>query len=173
MLSMKRLAVALALTLGTVAAKAAPMTTQIDLPITEGHWMVGGGGSWTGIGSDYSDLNVLPQAEYFLMDRLSVGGAVGLYFSKNGPGTSFEFRTLTFAPSASYYFYEDAGMAFYVNQQVRVNFFNNGSGIGGKTGAGVALFLNNSIAITPEIQVVYGDKQRGSLNLVAMLSAYL
>ena len=173
MISLKRIALTLSLIFVTGAAQAVPMTTDIDMPLTIGHWAISGGGYYNNIGQDYSSFALQPKAEYFIMDRLSVGGALGLYFSKRGEGTSFEFRQFTIAPSGTYYFWTDAGMALYVNQQVSLNFYNSGSGIGGKTAVGCAFFLNPSIAISPELQAVYADKERGAINIVAMISAYL
>lgn len=169
---MKQLLLAAALVFAGFSA--AHAQTTYELPLTTGHAQIGGGFSWTNVGSDGSSvLELNPRAEYFLMNNLSLGGAVDLVFAKPAGG-SLQEQYFTLAPSGTYYFWQDAGMATYINQRISLTFPNGGSAmIGGQTGLGIGFFLNKYVSIAPEINAVYMDKSRGSLNLMAMISAYL
>lgn len=79
--------------------------------------------------SDFQEIRVLPNVQYFFSDNISVGGSVGFVTSRNNLGQDAYTRnnTLIFSPEARYY----------VDLGENVHFYgaaNLGLGFGGSTG---------------------------------------
>lgn len=149
-----------------------------DLPLTAGHAEISGSASWSNLGgSSYTALSLQPGAEYFVMNNLSLGGSLSLTFAKYGSysddSSTFKFRELDVLPSGKFYFWQDAGMAAFVAQQLGWAFYQSGSDFTASTGLGISFFLNSKVAITPVLQANYGQDQTGSLNLLGRISVFL
>ena len=110
----------------TVTAQVNPPQTSADVQessVRQGNWIVGGGIGSTGynFSTDSYNLNVYPQAAYFVTDRVAVGAQVNLGLNAYDGGSSYNYGI---SPLIRYYFPEGASS--------RSRWFGQGTaGIGG------------------------------------------
>lgn len=132
--------------------------TGFELPITKGHWKLGGSFSFgtrylseNSEASRHSWFMLGPEIEYFIADRLSVGAASALYWFRDAHTRSIE-------PSLTYYFYTQEQWAAFVNARVAFldssfgDHTNNWSDTQFKEGVGVSWFFNEHVAFSPTLE---------------------
>lgn len=161
----------IALTLLTTAAPSFARAEGDDfqLPLTRGHILADGSANYRRYGPDSWMLWLQPKIEYFIVDRLSIGGGIYGGWSDSG-------RNIAIAPSATFYFAELGPWAFSLNQTV--SYSENSSSVwsdssrGGSTALGASYFFNPHVAIKPEIRVNYAENSLGSAELGTSLSIY-
>lgn len=107
---MKRLLLAAALSTAFFAASAQITSPQTSADVQEasikqGNWIIGGGIGSTGynFSTDAYNLNIYPQAAYFISDNVAVGAQVNLGLNAYDGGSSFNYGI---APLIRYYFPE-------------------------------------------------------------------
>ncbi|WKV10878.1 outer membrane beta-barrel protein [Marivirga harenae] len=80
---------------------------QAFAQLGSGSILIGGSAQFQNIeNADFQEIRLLPNAQYFLSDNLSVGGAVGFTTQRNNLGEDDYVRTnsISFSPEARYYF---------------------------------------------------------------------
>lgn len=135
-----------------VLAISAASIFQANAQTDKGDWIVGGNLNLS-TPSNSTYFSFSPQASYFVMDNLAIGGAVDYAFSKNGGTKNNQF---TIGPSARYYFNlkEDnikplvhAGFGFgsYATKTGSTKISTNVTSA--NIGGGLAYFINRSVAV--------------------------
>ncbi|MEK7356879.1 MAG: hypothetical protein AAB250_10545 [Bdellovibrionota bacterium] len=131
-------------------------TDPFELPISRGRWKVGGYVS-AFKDDDGNSLTFAPEAEYFLIDRLSLG------FEVNGTWTSYGFSRFDAGPAATFYFGTDDHWAYYARQTISYSKSNYNPELqtAGTTGLGATYFFNKYVGLSPEIRASYGKDRLG------------
>lgn len=116
----------------------------------KGTWLIGGNFNLN-TSDNTTSIGINPTAGYFVINNLAVGGTMMLEFEKFG-----ENKTTTFGigPLARYYFgarsvkpFVDGELNF-VSQKLKVaNVTNTENGINYFLGMGLAMFLNQNVAL--------------------------
>ena len=155
-------------TAGTAHADdAAATTSTFAVPVTRGHWKVGGSFSYSNYGSGQWNASLTPSAEYFFIDRLSFGAAV------SGSWASYGYTSTAISPSLTYYFLVQNQIGYYINQTA--NFTNsNYGGVGTTFGTSVGMnyFFTPSVAFGPSLLWSYGQNTTSSISLVGQFSIF-
>jgi outer membrane protein len=138
--------------------------------VNSGAWMLGGSVGFNSIKTDGDDnsetyLNISPNVGYYIMNNLAIGARINyLSYSYDGDSES----QFGFGPWARYYFinslFAQAGVDF---GSTGMDFFSILADEGSSTlnfGIGYSWFLNNSVAIEPQLQYsIYSGDEDGFL----------
>lgn len=115
-----------------------------------GNWLVGGNFALNTV-SNSTTIGLNPTAGYFIADNFAVGGTVMLEYDKFGENKS---TTFGIGPLARYYFGKTNAKPFlngeltFLSQKFKFpTGTNTENGINYFLGAGLALFLNENVAI--------------------------
>lgn len=135
-------------------------SSTIEPKVNRGDVMVGGS-----LGFSYSTYSKLtfelnPTVEYFVADRLSLGGTVGLMFSES-------YNSYLVGPSATYYFWKEDRLTANVGAEIRFGYFEYDNGAGrvtenattGRFRIGLNYFLTPEVSLGPVFTL---DKAFGS-----------
>ena len=118
----------------------------------KGDWLVGGRVDLN-TGENSTHIGFSPSAGFFVIDKLAVGGNVSLNYSKTGEN---KITSLGIGPFVRYYFTDAKarpllhGAFNYLSSKVKtpqVSTTNNG--VNFLIAAGLALFINDNVAIEP------------------------
>ncbi|WP_126971577.1 outer membrane beta-barrel protein [Gynurincola endophyticus] len=125
---------------------------SVNAQTDKGDWIVGGNLTLA-TPSNSTYFAVSPQASYFFLNNLAVGGAVDYTFSKAG---STKTNNFTIGPSVRYYFNlkEDhlkpllhAGVGFGTQSTKTGNTKYTSNVTSANLGGGLAYFLNKNVAV--------------------------
>ncbi len=168
----------------SVQSSSQPLTASSDLSrpanILKSNIEVGGSfalgyGSATGFG-----VTLNPAVEYFVMDKLSVGGTVNLY-------TSADYQTYGAGPSFTYYFMQKAQWAAFAGGSGLYNnnyasSYNAYSNLSVTAKVGLNYFVDASVAFGPSLSYTeysmrnsggYDPYQSSNISLLFHLSVFL
>ncbi|HEY0679715.1 MAG TPA: outer membrane beta-barrel protein [Chitinophagaceae bacterium] len=116
----------------------------------QGNWLVGGNFNLSTV-SNNTSIGLNPTAGYFVMNNLAVGGTVTLMYDKLGENSS---TTFGLGPMVRYYFgksnirpFVDGEMSFISEKFKYPGGTNTENGVGYFLGMGLALFLNENVAL--------------------------
>ena len=159
LLTMKKIIFLLALSLGTTSIFAQDLTTPQTSaavgtrPIQQGNWLVGGsiGSLGYSFEGENFNINLNPQAGYFISDGVAIGlsAGVGLQTVKGGDNI-WNYKLM---PFARYYFPEGASSTGRFFGQLEAGLSGAESGgvsdtsFGFGINAGYAHFISNSVAL--------------------------
>ena len=140
----------------------------VQKPLSEGTYEVGGSASYHHYGgnrfsgysgSGYSELKILPEFGYFVMDGLSIGGVTGYERNENG---SFAYRELSIGIRTAFYFHPTSKGSPFFNASYRYGHGKDNLGdYGLKTstrdlsvGFGYMFIIGNVIGLSTELDYV-------------------
>lgn len=125
----------------------------LPIMINKGNWEIGGEGNYfrSNEKSGLRSLVLSPRAEYFIMNRLSVGGRLN-YIDSNRAATEVQL-----GPGFTWYIMQISRSVVYIDQAI---LWVNPSGnqqtyFAGDTGLGIDFFLSPSVAFGPSIRGLY------------------
>ena len=159
---------ALFLFMAITGAAASPAVAQ-STATTTGNYMLGGTMSWQSVDNNYetesSDIwTISPRVMYFWIDNLAFGAELGFSGTWNGGvgGSSLQryFAVAEYVlPTGgkNFRFFGEVGGGFsrWTSDTVGFDLAINGWGLMG--GIGAYMFLNDHVAITPEITYIYDN----------------
>ena len=142
----------------------------------KGHYLIGGDLPFSAQLNNVSSVSLSPQFAYFIVDKFALGGLI--YLSTRGGYTSYAL-----GPLARYYF--ETGNAklkpfgqLFLGLGGNSNNYNSSSssGLTGNIAAGLAIFLNEHVALEPNFRVDFDSRtyvQSGTVSLNLGLQVYL
>ncbi len=149
---------------------------QLPIKINQGNWEIGGEGNYfrSNESGGLRLLTLTPRAEYFIMNRFSVGGRIN-YIDSNRASTEVQV-----GPGFSWYIMQIGRSVLLIDQAI---LWVNPSGseqtyFAGDTGLGIDFFLSPSVAVGPSIRGLYyfgGDSSvpEGGVGFRIGLSVFL
>lgn len=145
--------------------------------VERGHFKIAGGADFSG-NRDVKSVRVFPEVDFFALDRLSIGLAVGYGgFYDNGDLRSFRNTDRSVSPRIGYYFYTSDDIAFSVHQEFMFrSVSNDGQEYWSRplvSSLALDWFINPSVALTPSIGFEYGDGASTMFTSRLQLSVYL
>ena len=137
----------------------------VELPIVQGHIQTGGSFHYYRTDDSNSDLYVAPMAEFFLLDRISIGASAGLDWNKtsNNGQTATAFRH-TISPEITWYFLDLNPLELYAHQSVNFGVASTARAnraTSWTTALGVSIFFAKNVAFAPQIEWHYGNQIKG------------
>ncbi len=166
-------------------------TTQADAHVQKKTWILQGNVSFSSSSGDlYGDdsrteINLAPTVHYSIMDKFAVGGVMNVGSTRQGDVSS---SSLAIGPSARYFFGGDkekhmGSINPYVGGAIllRSESFDDGnpntneesqSGSTIQLAGGLAFYLSNTVALTPELSINL-DSMEGESGTTIMLGVGL
>jgi hypothetical protein len=138
--------------------------------IQKGNVQVGGSlgfSHYNSGGTSASSYYFDPQAEYFVMDRLSVGGSISFM----GQSGNYSYTSYGLGPSLSYYFYESGPMAAYVAQAIEFNKISDQTEtfVRGRSSLGIKYFIVPQVAFGIDLSTRYDLGSRSNMSSLTIL----
>jgi hypothetical protein len=120
----------------------------------QGDWLVGGRIDFNS-GENTTNVSITPQAGYFVINNLAVGGSIAFNYSKIG---SNKVTTFGIGPFARYYFTTSNvrplihGELNFLNRKIKTSTTDdNDTGLNIFLGGGVAIFVSDNVSLEPII----------------------
>jgi hypothetical protein len=142
----------------------------------KGHFLIGGDLPFSARLNNGSGVSLSPQFGYFIVDNFALGGLIGL---STGEG----YTSYALGPFARYYFetgkdkLKPFGQLFLGLGGDSNNYYSTSStGLTGNVAAGLAIFLNEHVALEPNFRVDFDSRtyvQSGTVSLNLGLQVYL
>lgn len=133
---------------------------QAYAQVGSGNILLGGSAQFQSIeNADFQEVRILPNAQYFISDNLSVGGALGFSTRRNNLGENDYVRTntLSIAPEARYYV--GLGENVHLYGAARIGFgFGGSTAIDGNDRTELSDRSNFNLGINPGILFTPGSK---------------
>lgn len=126
---------------------------QLPIMINKGNWEISGEGNYfrSNDRSGLRSLVLTPRAEYFILNRFSVGGRI-TYIDSNRAATEVQF-----GPGFSWYIMQIGRSVVLLDQAILwVNPSDDQQTyFAGDTGLGIDFFLSPSVAVGPSVRGLY------------------
>jgi hypothetical protein len=141
----------------------------------QGRYLIGGDLPFSARLNNGSGVTINPQFAYFIMDNFALGGAIGL---QTGSG----YTQYSLGPLARYYFdtgsdkLKPFGQVFLGLGGSSGDYYASTTGLVGNVAGGVAIFLNEHVALEPNLKVDFDSRtgaQSGTVSINLGIQVYL